>query len=269
MCAVGGIESAAARSYIAQTQSGPAVIGALAPGRQSFVLLRQGRSLPDLRPTPTDHVPVCDRNRLKKPFARTVKMAFDLGLAGIALAILAPLLLLVAFVVRLDGGPALFAHTRIGRRGQAFRCLKFRSMVVDSDAALADLFEKDPAARDEWMRSHKLRNDPRVTWVGRILRKTSLDELPQLLNVLRLEMSMVGPRPIVSAEVPKYGENIEFYYQTRPGITGLWQVSGRSDTTYADRVHIDSWYVRNWTLWRDLTILARTLPAVLTARGAG
>jgi undecaprenyl-phosphate galactose phosphotransferase len=142
-------------------------------------------------------------------------------------------------------------------------------MVTDSERALNDLFKRDPAAQEEWLRTHKLRRDPRVTAIGYVLRMTSLDELPQLLNVLRLEMSLVGPRPIVSQEVPRYGDNIAFYYETRPGITGLWQVSGRSDTTYAQRVHLDSWYVKNWTLAGDLSILARTIPAVLSGRGAG
>jgi undecaprenyl-phosphate galactose phosphotransferase len=205
----------------------------------------------------------------KKPFARAAKMAIDVGLAGSALVVLAPVMLLIACAVRCDGGAALFAHARIGRNGQVFYCLKFRSMVVDSDAALQRLFATDPAAREEWLRTHKLRRDPRVTWIGRILRKTSLDELPQLLNVLRLDMSLVGPRPIVSAEVPKYGADIAYYYATRPGITGLWQVSGRSDTTYAHRVSLDTSYVRDWTLWRDISILIRTIPAVLSGRGAG
>jgi undecaprenyl-phosphate galactose phosphotransferase len=141
-------------------------------------------------------------------------------------------------------------------------------MVVDSGAVLNRLLQEDPAAAEEWARTHKLRHDPRVTWIGRLLRKTSLDELPQLLNVLRLDMSLVGPRPIVSLEIPKYGEDIAYYYETRPGITGLWQVSGRSDTTYGQRVRLDTWYVKNWTLWKDLEILCRTIPAVISGRGA-
>lgn len=209
------------------------------------------------------------RNNLDKPVARTTKLVFDLAVAAVALIILAPLLVLIAAAVSLDGGPVLFGHKRIGAQGRVFRCLKFRSMVTDGDAVLRRLLAEDTEAAEEWARTQKLRNDPRVTWIGRILRKTSLDELPQLLNVIRMEMSLVGPRPIVSMEVPKYAEDIAYYYETRPGITGLWQVSGRSDTTYAQRVRLDSWYVRNWSIWQDLAILLKTVPAVISGRGAG
>ncbi len=209
------------------------------------------------------------RNNLRKPIARAAKLAFDVTAASAALLVLAPLMLIIAAVVGLDGGPVFYAHTRIGARGRVFRCLKFRSMVTDSEAALQALFARDPDAAEEWARTQKLRRDPRVTWIGRILRKTSLDELPQLLNVLRLEMSLVGPRPIVSLEIPKYAEDIAYYYETRPGITGLWQVSGRSDTTYAQRVRLDSFYVKNWSIWQDFSIIARTIPAVVSGRGAG
>ncbi len=257
----------------AETPLDLALIASLVRDRVPYALLPEGAGLPMVGATriglAQDAVLICYRNNLRKPLARAVKLGFDLAVAGAALVVLAPVMLIVAALVRLDGGPVLYAHTRIGAGGQTFRCLKFRSMVIDSDAALSELFARNPAARDEWLRTHKLRDDPRVTWIGRILRKTSLDELPQLLNVVRLEMSLAGPRPIVSQEVPKYGDDIVYYYETRPGITGLWQVSGRSDTTYARRVHLDSWYVKNWTLGGDLSILFRTIPAVLTARGAG
>ncbi len=209
------------------------------------------------------------RNNLRKPIARAAKVAFDVVAASAALVVLAPVLLIIAAIVGLDGGPVFYAHKRIGARGRVFRCLKFRSMVTDSEAALQALFARDPAAAEEWARTQKLRLDPRVTWIGRILRKTSLDELPQLFNVLRLEMSLVGPRPIVSLEIPKYAEDIAYYYETRPGITGLWQVSGRSNTTYAQRVQLDSHYVKNWSIWQDFSIIARTIPAVISGRGAG
>jgi undecaprenyl-phosphate galactose phosphotransferase len=209
------------------------------------------------------------KNNLDKPVARGTKIVFDLVAASLALLILAPLLVMIAAAVSLDGGPVLFGHKRIGARGRVFTCLKFRSMAVDGDRILRRLLDEDPAAADEWARTQKLRHDPRVTWIGRVLRKTSLDELPQLLNVLRLDMSLVGPRPIVSMEIPKYAEDIAYYYETRPGITGLWQVSGRSDTTYAQRVRLDSWYVKNWTIWQDLAILFKTIPAVVSGRGAG
>ena len=168
----------------------------------------------------------------------------------------------------LDGGPVLYSHTRIGVRGRPFGCLKFRSMVPDSDEVLRRLLNSDPAAAAEWADTQKLRRDPRITAVGRWLRATSLDELPQLLNILRLDMSLVGPRPIVQAEVPRYGEDIAYYFEARPGLTGLWQVSGRSDTGYDQRVRLDTWYVKNWSIWHDLAILAKTVPAVLKRRGA-
>ena len=215
-----------------------------------------------------DTMLVTYRNNLAQPLPRTVKIAFDLSVAALALIVLAPLLLLVALLVKLDGGPALFLHTRVGAGGREFRCLKFRSMSVHNESILQRLLIRDPAAAAEWAATHKLRNDPRVTWIGRLLRKTSLDELPQLLNVLRLEMSLVGPRPIVRHEVPRYAEDIAYYYEARPGITGLWQVSGRSDLSYERRVRLDCWYVKNWTVWHDIAILAKTLPVILNRKGA-
>lgn len=216
-----------------------------------------------------DGLIVSYRNNRRRPLARALKTAFDLAAAVCALIVLAPVFALIAILVSRDGGPVLFAHKRVGARGRVFGCLKFRSMVVASDAALRDHLMGDPEAAEEWARTHKLRNDPRITWIGRILRKTSLDELPQLINVLLLDMSLVGPRPIVSLEIGKYAEDIAYYYESRPGITGLWQVSGRSDTTYQHRVQLDSWYAKNWSVWLDLTILARTIPAVVSGRGAG
>jgi lipopolysaccharide/colanic/teichoic acid biosynthesis glycosyltransferase len=162
----------------------------------------------------------------------------------------------------------LFAHRRVGAGGRPFYCLKFRTMVVDADRALDEALARDPALAAEWAASRKLTNDPRVTRIGRILRKTSLDELPQLINVLRLEMSLVGPRPIVEDEIPLYGEAIAQYYATRPGLTGLWQVSGRSNTSYAKRVQLDVWYVNNWTIWNDIAVLFKTIPVVLGRQGA-
>jgi lipopolysaccharide/colanic/teichoic acid biosynthesis glycosyltransferase len=141
-------------------------------------------------------------------------------------------------------------------------------MDVNGDRILADLLANDSAAAAEWAATQKLRNDPRITPIGRFLRNTSLDELPQLLNVLRGEMSLVGPRPVVQSELTFYGDSTEYYMQARPGLTGLWQVSGRSDTSYDQRVRLDVWYVRNWTLWHDLAILMKTIPVVLFRRGA-
>ena len=141
-------------------------------------------------------------------------------------------------------------------------------MVSNSSDVLRALLERDPAAKAEWDDTQKLTNDPRITHIGRLLRATSLDELPQLINILRQDMSLVGPRPIVEQEIVRYGENIVYYYETKPGLTGLWQVSGRSDTSYVQRVQLDCWYVRNWSMWHDVAILAKTVPAVLLRKGA-
>ena len=215
-----------------------------------------------------DTVLLSYRNNLLEPVARLAKIAFDLAAAVVLLLILLPVLVAIAVAVKLDGGPVFYSHKRIGAGGKTFGCMKFRSMCVNGDQVLRELLARDPAAEAEWVTTQKLRNDPRVTRVGKILRKTSLDELPQLFNVLRLEMSLVGPRPIVEKEVHHYGDALAYYMEARPGLTGLWQVSGRSDTTYAERVHLDTWYVKNWTLWHDIAILAKTIPAVLQRRGA-
>jgi undecaprenyl-phosphate galactose phosphotransferase len=252
----------------------PGLVASLVRERVPFAVMPAAEGLPvtgyrETRLATQEAVLQSFRNNLDKPVARLSKIVFDLVAASLALVILAPVLVMIAASVSLDGGPVLFGHNRIGAKGRVFKCYKFRSMVVNSDQVLQQLLSDDPAAAEEWARTHKLRHDPRVTWIGRILRKTSLDELPQLLNVIRLEMSLVGPRPIVSLEIPKYAEDIAYYYETRPGITGLWQVSGRSDTTYAQRVRLDSWYVKNWTIGQDLGILLKTIPAVVTGRGAG
>ena len=215
-----------------------------------------------------DVVLILGRNNLARPFSRAVKATFDFVVAALALVALSPLLIAIALIVKADGGPALFAHQRIGAGGRRFPCLKFRTMVTDSQAVLEHLLATDLAAAAEWHATHKLRDDPRVTRIGRFLRQTSLDELPQLLNVLAGHMSLVGPRPIVDAEVARYERDISFYYAARPGVTGLWQVSGRSDTSYAQRVRLDVWYVKNWSLWHDMAILMKTVPAILMRRGA-
>jgi exopolysaccharide production protein ExoY len=187
----------------------------------------------------------------------------------LALAFFGPLMLLIAATIyACDPGPILFAQRRIGHRGRRFGCFKFRSMVVDAEARLAELLAADPVAREEWGRDHKLRNDPRITLIGGILRKSSLDELPQLLNVLRGDMSIVGPRPIVDAEVTRYGRYFMHYCLVRPGITGLWQVSGRNDVSYRRRVAFDVMYSRRQSMILDLRIIAMTVPSVLRARGS-
>jgi undecaprenyl-phosphate galactose phosphotransferase len=200
--------------------------------------------------------------------SRGLKRLMDIAAASFLLATLSPLLIAIAVLVRRDGGSALFYHQRLGACGRFFHCVKFRSMRVDSDAVLHELLERDPAAAAEWAATQKLRNDPRVTPIGRFLRQTSLDELPQLLNVLRGHMSLVGPRPIVAAEARFYGDHICDYYTARPGVTGLWQVSGRSDTSYQRRVQLDVWYARNRSLWHDLGIIVKTVPVVLFRKGA-
>jgi lipopolysaccharide/colanic/teichoic acid biosynthesis glycosyltransferase len=199
-----------------------------------------------------------------------LKRLFDVaGAFGLVVALL-PVLLVIAALVKADGGPALFAHERVGRNGRRFGCLKFRSMVPDSAERLEALLAADPEARSQWDAARKLKRDPRVTAVGRFLRASSLDELPQLFNVLRGDMSLVGPRPVQAAELAAhYGPAAAAQYvSVRPGITGLWQVSGRSDTGYAARVALDLRYLANPTLLGDLRILLRTLLAVLGRRGA-
>jgi len=186
-----------------------------------------------------------------------------------ALIFLAPLMIVVALAVYLqDGGPIFFAHRRIGKDGRPFPCLKFRSMAVDAEARLQQLLASDPAARAEWTANHKLKFDPRVTKLGDFLRRSSLDELPQLFNVLRGEMSLVGPRPVVHAESAHYGHWFDTYCSVRPGITGLWQVSGRSDVSYRQRVALDVLYVRRKCLAMDFGILVQTVPAVFMRRGS-
>lgn len=196
------------------------------------------------------------------------KRFLDVALTLCLLLILAPVLLGLILALRLQGGAALFAHVRIGRHGAPFRCYKFRTMLPDAERRLQELLARDAQARQEWEKDFKLRNDPRVTPFGEFLRKSSLDELPQLWNVLVGDMSLVGPRPVVEAELLRYGNRASLYTSVRPGITGLWQVSGRNDTTYEERVRLDAQYVQNWSLSLDWHILWRTLFVVLGRRGA-
>lgn len=205
---------------------------------------------------------------LRLPLNRVLKSFVDFTLSASALVVLSPLMLVLALLIALDGGPVFYRHTRIGKRGKVFSCLKFRTMLVNADAVLRDLLAREPAAAEEWQKDFKLREDPRVTAVGQFLRRTSLDELPQLINVLRGDMSLVGPRPIVVTELGRYGRDIAYYFASRPGITGLWQVSGRNDLSYNERVRLDAWYVRNWSLWHDIAILAKTVVVVVKRAGA-
>lgn len=192
------------------------------------------------------------------------KRTIDIIVALAALVLLAMPMLMVALLIRLTmGGPVIFRHVRVGLSGTPFNCLKFRTMISDSEVALARHLAENPEAALEWQQSRKLRKDPRVTWLGRALRMSSFDELPQLFNVLKGEMSCVGPRPIIAEELALYGPEAEKYLKVRPGLTGLWQVSGRSNLSYADRVTLDAAYVSNWSMWGDLVIIARTAPALL------
>ncbi len=193
----------------------------------------------------------------------------DILLVSIGSLVISPLLILLIIMVMIDSkGSPFYGQTRIGRGGKKFKALKFRSMVRDADIILKDYLEKHPELRKEWDATFKLKNDPRVTRLGKFIRKYSLDEFPQLLNVLKGEMSLVGPRPIVDDEVNHYGDTFNPYTWVRPGITGMWQVSGRSDTAYTERVHLDEYYVRNWSIWLDIYILIKTFAAVLRKEGA-
>ncbi len=209
------------------------------------------------------------RHNLLDPWIRRFKRGLDLIGALVGGLFISPLLVVLAILIKLDSpGPVLFGHWRLGAGGSHFRCWKFRTMHADAERLLEEHLKNNPHLRAEWEQSQKLRDDPRVTRAGRFLRKTSLDELPQLWNVLRGEMSLVGPRPIVEAEVSKYGEVYALYSRIKPGMSGFWQVSGRSDTSYENRVAMDAHYVRNWSIWLDLMILARTARSVLAGRGA-
>ncbi|WP_271894296.1 sugar transferase [Candidatus Phyllobacterium onerii] len=210
-------------------------------------------------------------SRVSRPYAigRSSKRAIDLIIATMALVLLFPLLLIVAMIVKLaDRGPVFYSHTRIGFGGAIFGCLKFRTMKTDASAQLAQLLRTNRAARTEWEETRKLKSDPRVTAVGEILRKSSIDELPQLINVVRGDMSLVGPRPITAEELPLYGEHISAYMAGRPGLTGHWQTSGRNDVSYQHRVCLDVHYLHNWSIGRDFVIMAKTILVLFSWKGS-
>jgi len=203
-----------------------------------------------------------------RPATSRAKRLFDVLGAALGLMALAPVMVSLAILVRRDGGPAIFGHRRIGSDGKTFLCLKFRSMCIDAERKLQEHLANNPAAQAEWDKDFKLRDDPRITPLGQLLRRTSLDELPQLFNVLRGEMSLVGPRPIVADEVARYGDRFVAYRNCRPGITGLWQVSGRNDISYRARVRLDSFYAARWSMTKDVFILIRTIAVVFRRSGA-
>ena len=207
--------------------------------------------------------------RLTLFFPQLVKRCFDLAVSATLALLLSPLLLFLCAAVRFTSrGPIFYGQQRIGKNQHAFKVWKFRTMVVNADAVLQSHLDADPELREEWGRDHKLKRDPRVTWVGRLLRKSSLDELPQLWNVICGEMSLVGPRPITTSEGIRYGKSFGQYLRVIPGVTGLWQISGRNDTTYELRTRIDDYYVRNWSLYLDMYIVFRTFKTILFSEGA-
>ncbi|MDA8422066.1 MAG: undecaprenyl-phosphate galactose phosphotransferase WbaP, partial [Nitrospiraceae bacterium] len=209
-------------------------------------------------------------NNLKSPFNRFIKRTFDLTVSVVFLPLLLLIIGILGLLIKLDSrGPVFYRHTRIGRSGKPFGVYKFRSMYLDSRERLEHILSADPASRQEWETYFKLRNDPRITGMGNFLRRTSLDELPQIFNVLKGEMSLVGPRPVLQEEITKYyKEDAAYYNLVRPGISGLWQVSGRNTIDYDKRVRLDTWYVLNWSVWLDITILFKTLGVVLKKEGA-
>ena len=209
------------------------------------------------------------RNNLERRFNRIIKYLFDMIVTIVGTICISPLLIAIAIWIYKDSpGPVIFKHIRVGKDGKEFPCYKFRSMCIDAKEKLEELLQNNPEARAEWERDFKLKHDPRITKSGAFLRKTSLDELPQLFNVLKGEMSLVGPRPIIKAEMERYGEHIDDYLMVRPGIAGMWQCSGRNDIDYTERVQMDSWYVRNWSVWLDIMILWRPFKAVFAKKGA-
>jgi Undecaprenyl-phosphate galactose phosphotransferase WbaP len=208
------------------------------------------------------------QNNLNRSSHLILKRTFDLVIAAILLMLLLPLFAYYSWKIRRDGGDAFFSHQRVGLKGNSFNCYKFRTMAPDADKILDRTLENSVDAKNEWKQNHKLKHDPRITKFGEELRTTSLDELPQLFNVLKGEMSLVGPRPIVKEELARYGDQVNFYLQVKPGMTGLWQISGRNDTDYQQRVNLDAWYVRNWSLWTDIVILIKTIPVLILRRGA-
>ena len=209
------------------------------------------------------------RSGLLNPRAQMVKRVFDVLFACGLLILALPFALVIALAIATETpGPVFFGHTRIGKGNRSFRLWKFRSMVRDADAVLSRHLDRNPELRAEWLATHKLKSDPRVTGVGRWLRRSSLDELPQLWNVLKGDMSMVGPRPIVAEEVAKYGPAFSLYSQVPPGLTGLWQVSGRNDTSYRERTELDWRYIREWSMATDLLVLWKTVRVVLCGHGA-
>lgn len=200
-------------------------------------------------------------------YVRFSKRSLDIVLSILMLPVLLPVIAILYLAVRLDGGAGLFSHARVGRNGQVFQCWKIRTMVPDADKRLQALLAKNPEARAEWNRDHKLQNDPRITAFGNFLRQSSLDELPQIWNVLKGDMSLIGPRPVTETELARYGGHAWAYLAIRPGVTGLWQVSGRNNVSYKERVALDVRYYCELSFGNDLRILFKTVGAVISRTG--
>jgi undecaprenyl-phosphate galactose phosphotransferase len=209
-------------------------------------------------------------NNLKSFSSAIIKRTFDLVVGMLMLPFLLPIIGVLGILIKITSpGPVFYTQPRIGRKGKPFHIIKFRSMFRDADQRLTHLLENDAKVRQEWDLNYKLKNDPRITGIGKFLRNTSLDELPQIFNVIKGEMSLVGPRPVLQDEIDQYYKDYsEYYYLVRPGITGIWQVSGRSNTNYEIRVRLDTWYVLNWSVWLDTVVLCKTIKVVLNREGA-
>ncbi len=209
------------------------------------------------------------KNNLANPGNQIIKRIFDIFVCLILSIVIIPILIIIAVAIKFDSkGPIIFSHNRVGYRGEDFKCYKFRTMVANSQQVLEEMLQTNPDLREQWQEDFKLKDDPRITRIGKILRKSSLDELPQIFNVLKCDMSLVGPRPIIRGEIHKFGAHIKEYLMVRPGMTGLWVNSGRNDVDYDERVQMETWYVRNWSLWMDISLLFRTIPVVLGRKGA-
>ena len=239
-----------------------------APAESAVTFDHAAVALRSFDPRQWEEIPAQAREQVAPSPYGGAKRVLDIAGTIVLAIVFSPLILAIAILMRRQGGSIIYKHRRIGRDGRVFECLKFRTMVPNADQVLRELLERDPEIKAEWVRDHKLRCDPRVTRLGRFLRRTSLDELPQLWNVIRGEMSLVGPRPVVREELLRYGRNVRTYLSAKPGITGLWQVKGRNDTDYRRRVVLDTYYVKNQNLLLDLYILAKTTRVVLGGSGA-
>jgi Undecaprenyl-phosphate galactose phosphotransferase WbaP len=208
-------------------------------------------------------------HKLKMYWNLAIKRVLELFLVIAGGIVLLPFLVFIALAVKASSpGPVLYGHKRVGHNGKHFNAYKFRSMVKNADEKLKSLLDSEPRLKEEWDASHKLKDDPRITRIGRFLRRTSFDEFPQLINIIKGEMSLVGPRPVTDPEIEKYGEHAQRIFSVRPGLTGLWQISGRSDTDYAERVSYDLYYLQSWSVWLDLWIIYRTPGQIIRGRGA-